>query len=464
MASPNRSPVTGGSRTASPTPSAASSLKPPSALAAAGSTLSKESLYAPLTTYISRATTANAADTSAQSAEASAPGNRPTSTGSSSKRSRRSKSPPPATSAYKAIPSNIRESSLIDHLTAISATYHCPTSASTLLNGIGAGLGKNNGGQGLGRRAYEDRIKQRSLVLLGGGLMTGVAGTAGVLHGAAGVAGDGGEGGEQQQPQFLSKSAVEVSRSKRRKRKRERGHRVRGSISNRERKRRLNALNGRRGDKVRVEGDGVSSKQKANGASSLPSSAKQQSGTSTTDALFALNDVWNDYIRKLLGLKRDSDDGAVNQLKVPAKGKNNILSPRTPAEISAVLSSAELIGAYVKIARCDSSRSYVGKEGIVVDTTLNTWRIAIPSAVLNTGKGEKKSKDENDTGAGKDGTSRPHAETAEDEAKVTPIWKERIVPKRRSELAFTIITENDGSDGDAGKRIWTILIQGESSH
>ena len=179
---------------------------------------------------------------------------------------------------------------------------------------------------------------------------------------------------------------------------------------------------------------------------SAKSSKKRKRGKATYahDTLLRLNDMWNAYICKLLGLEQKTEDGTTPRLPAEAGFSRQ---RRSTAELSALLSTAELIGAFVRIDRCDASRAYVGKEGIVVDSTANTWRIALPKPVVET---KAKRKKEKEAGAGDeeektDGAPNKSNEE-EDATTVSVVWKETVVPKSRSSLSFAIDTGGDTSD------------------
>lgn len=69
--------------------------------------------------------------------------------------------------------------------------------------------------------------------------------------------------------------------------------------------------------------------------------------------LVGLNQMWSKYILELLSKSSDSK--------------------RT----TALMVSAELIGAFVHVRQSRACRSYVGKAGFIVDITQNTWKICI---------------------------------------------------------------------------------------
>ena len=387
-----------------------------------GTTLSRESLYAQLTTYIPKA---SPKQTTQDDDNASSSG-------------KGRKSPTSDGVKFLSIPRELREPVLLDHLSTISSTYHHPTMSASLMSGAASatgdslkansiskakamGMGRNNGGQALPRRSYEDRLLQRSLVLVGGGLMTSVVGTDGMEAAASGEAGGGGaDGGDQP----LSRHMVDVSRAQRRRRRKDRGHRVRGSISNSERERRELARGEVESTFIRAEVGGNANRKRKRSTTTLHDQ----------DVLLRLNDMWNAYMSKLLGLEQNDDDTTTTSSKKPIRKR------RSAAELSALLSTAELIGAFVKIDRCDASKSYVGKEGIVVDSTANTWRIAIPKPVM--GKVKKKQKGESD-GEKVKGDEMTSNEAKRGTKMLGVVWREVIVPRKKSALSFAI----DPSDG-----------------
>lgn len=90
-----------------------------------------------------------------------------------------------------------------------------------------------------------------------------------------------------------------------------------------------------------------------------------QNYAASTNTIIGLNEVWTSYIKLLL---RDH---------MPfEQSKNNI----QPNEIASLLSSVELVGAYMKTTRCVSHLSHCRRSGYIFDESANTWMVAI---VLN---------------------------------------------------------------------------------
>jgi RNase P/RNase MRP subunit p29 len=87
---------------------------------------------------------------------------------------------------------------------------------------------------------------------------------------------------------------------------------------------------------------------------------KQQEDEKVFDTLLKVNRKWNDYVRKL---------ARVDQL---------LLQDEDPIKtVSSRLAQLEVVGAFVKLITCQAHKEWVGKEGMVVETTTNTWRLAI---------------------------------------------------------------------------------------
>ena len=178
---------------------------------------------------------------------------------------------------------------------------------------------------------------------------------------------------------------------------------------------------------------------------STNNSKKRKRGNATYahDTLLKLNEIWNSYISQLLGLEQNPDNGTMPSLLAVA-GSNR--QRRSTAELSALLSSAELVGAFVRIDRCDASRAYVGREGIVVDSTANAWRIALPRPVVEKKAKRRKEKVEADDKEEKTDDTPVNGNEEEAAATELVVWKEAVVPKTRSTLSFAIDTGGDASN------------------
>ena len=170
------------------------------------------------------------------------------------------------------IPVSLRESSLIEFLQSVTA---------------------NNGSKSLSLQEVEERIKQRALTLVGGGINSS-----------------------------LSKQKPRQER--------------RTSLSNRKRKRILQS--------------------RASTSSGAPKE------NDTFQRLLTINEKWNDYVRKLV---HDVDSCPLDSME---------------RRLSSRLFNMELAGAFVRITECSAHKAWVGKEGIVLGTTANTWRLVVVAA------------------------------------------------------------------------------------
>lgn len=199
---------------------------------------------------------------------------------------------------------------------------------------------------------------------------------------------------------------------------------------------------------------GAAADTKAGGDDTPNNCKKRKRGNAiyAHETLLKLNDMWNAYVCKLLGLKQNPDDGTTPRL-LADDGSNR--QRRSTAELSVLLSSAELIGAFVRIDRCDASRAYVEREGIVVDSTANAWRIALPRPVIEKKKKEKEKMDGADDKEEKTDDAPNQSNEEEYDTIVSVVWKEVVVAKTRSMLSFAIDT---GSNNDVPDNHLRIVI------
>lgn len=127
----------------------------------------------------------------------------------------------------------------------------------------------------------------------------------------------------------------------------------------------------------------------------------------TFHLLLQLNTKWNDYVRKLVSKEELSDTSALSRK---------------------LASHLELVGAFVRITKCCAHKQWVGREGMIVGTTVNTWRIAwIPRQLDN-------------------------------KQRTTPLCcslKLLVVPKHGSQVAFSIPQDDIGENTTV-----TVVIHG----
>ena len=54
-----------------------------------------------------------------------------------------------------------------------------------------------------------------------------------------------------------------------------------------------------------------------------------------------------------------------------------LLTDSSRATLSKRLAHVELVGGFVRLLECKAHKAWVGKEGLIVGITVNTWRLAI---------------------------------------------------------------------------------------
>lgn len=193
------------------------------------------------------------------------------------------------------------------------------------------------------------------------------------------------------------------------------------SISNRERKRRLakhaSPETAERKSDLSETDDG---KRKHPAASSLIS----------MDFLLQLNEKWNAYIDKMVKTHIQDDASHVDNV-----GRLEWLS--------STLARCELTGGYVQITKCSAHRQWIGKEGLVVGVTANTWRIALLQR--HTTKTKKKDSEA----------------TVEEGPALVKVSKVLVVPKQNSQLSFRVPLNETPDDG-GNARFLTVAIHGNT--
>ena len=216
------------------------------------------------------------------------------------------------------VPKSLQESSLMSILHSISCDYH--------RNRAGVNDAKNNGSRPLSLSDVEEKIRQRAVTLIGGGINTSIP---------------------------VNKKAL---RSKKRRQR-----------SWEEKKDVLEKF-----------------------ASS--SEATTESGD-VISFLQRLNAAWNEYIWKLLSKDKTFNESqsvaefSLKEIKgrlvsltrtgIGTKKKNHSSSGSTRREKEGtVCRPFELIGSHIQIKSCNSHRAWIGRFGVVIGETKNTYRIA----------------------------------------------------------------------------------------
>ena len=266
---------------------------------------------------------------------------------------------------------NLQEKTLYKFLHNISTEYHSSTSP------LGH-LGGTNGGCPMRLQHVETKIAQRALTLIGGGCGNAFFAKSTSSIEPTGISGEGGGDND-------TKSHFPSLLTSQKRKKMKRFNYVHGSLSNKKRKKAIM----RQQEKV----SGIESNDNVNSnvtTSNKNDDSKVEGGgvdTSgiiidcTKEILLGLNEVWNNYMNALL-------HQSFGKYK-----ESSPLSSLQKEKIATLVSTAEMIGAHVLLvgidlgagipgSRRNSNTSkklpMIGKAGIIVDVTKNTWRIAFP--------------------------------------------------------------------------------------
>lgn len=261
---------------------------------------------------------------------------------------------------------NLKEKALFSFLNDVSAEYHNSSNNSVICNG-----GGTNGGRPISSKHMESKLARRALKLIGGGIGTSLAQDTSLLV----------EG--------TNHKAV-VMKKKRRSEQKE--HNIPGYKSKRQRKRAM----------AKIGRDGKQT------------STSSSDSSENTQIFLCLHEMWTKYIQMVF-----------NQQLTKATGVN-----LNTAKMASLFSNVELVGAFVKIKRCDSNRSLCENVGMVVDVTVNTWRIAF----TNSSSFNDKSLEELDN------VKPTCVSKGEDLHGIR--WKEKVVPKKGSILRVRLAFDN----------------------
>jgi RNase P/RNase MRP subunit p29 len=124
----------------------------------------------------------------------------------------------------------------------------------------------------------------------------------------------------------------------------------------------MTSTGGKQNNKRRRHYEELSNRQKQKRFQQIQAkdlSRSKQEDEKAFDTLLKVNRKWNDYVRKLARL-------------------DQLLQDEDPIKtVSLRLAQLELVGAFVKLITCQAHKEWVGKEGMIVETTTNTWRLAI---------------------------------------------------------------------------------------
>lgn len=137
-----------------------------------------------------------------------------------------------------------------------------------------------------------------------------------------------------------------------------------------------------------------------------------------------LNSLWNEYMVKLLQLPSSGDYHVLVQ--------DSTVWSHVTASITN--ETAQLVGAQVRIKSCRESPNWVGKIGIVVGRTKNTWNVMVEGPV---GKGKGKRENQSKSKLNELTTDKGNWKG----------WRSLVVPKRGSEITLLVPMKQKKSDG-----------------
>ncbi len=246
------------------------------------------------------------------------------------------------------INNNVKEKSLYSFLEKVSIEYHSSTSSLGKLSGT-------NGGLPLRSRHMESKLAARALTLIGGGSANAsalVKSTSSFTDVMSIISDD--------SNRFIGNTNPSKTKNDR-KRKINMIHnfRVNGSLSNKKRK------------KLKEEQlKRIQNNEKSDISGNINIDCSTMSPSWTLEILIGFNEIWNNYINKLLHpVFKPINNIHDSKWKYP--------DMRQREETSSLLSCAELIGANVLLYdknNNDDKKKY--KEGVIVNVTKNTWLIA----------------------------------------------------------------------------------------
>ncbi|KAL3784816.1 hypothetical protein HJC23_013856 [Cyclotella cryptica] len=276
--------------------------------------------------------------------------------------------------------SSLRESSLIAFLTSTcrnlktSHPYEC-----SLYRGIGGsiskhGMGDNDNANSVTKSSIESKLSNRGLVLVGGG-----------IHSHASRTSD--EYGVKS-----NLTTIASASTRKRDRKRVGGNGMFGSLSRRKRNKILRgkltlpcqqSISNPNLDRE-CTGDGVAIKRDEehapleNTCRSSPTTIHRKEDFSSI--VENLHSMWMDYMSQLL-LQINPQiqiSGKPRSLKNDeASIHDSPLTPQLRKQLTSLLIDAEHVGMSAKIIQCPSRRHLVQHRCVVVNETMNTWRVAM---------------------------------------------------------------------------------------
>lgn len=261
---------------------------------------------------------------------------------------------------------SLRESALITFLSSTSESLKSSNEREfDLYQRIGGSIAQHGAGAGerANRNALESKLQNRTLILVGGGIQT-----TGVVNNCNNESG------------CLKSGTAHVNIQSRRKRTRGRGG-IFGSVSNKKRKKLIrlaNVVDDDIGRKRLTKGVRMSKSYDANIDPDVandeglnvkgPGRVKSKSGDlkeTTEEAINHINMMWTEYFGELTA----SLDGGGKVERDSSALDNN-------RRLSKMLATSEKIGMAVTIIECPSRQNLVERRGVVVNETVEMWKIA----------------------------------------------------------------------------------------
>ena len=281
----------------------------------------------------------------------------------------------------KSLPSSVQEKALVNFWHKVGVEYH--QNQATVRDP------KNNGNRPISLRDLEDRIRQRALTLVGGGINSGWDTSAGAVA----------NGGGGQNAALSDQDKGETIKKK----KRKRSQSVMTFIA-----------------------------------------PHDTGGRIVSQFLQELNALWNDYIYQLFQLLPPPSSLKSNGAPISISTYYSALTNSTSfwARVTSCISNGntQLMGAKVRIKTCRHSPSWVGRTGYLVGSTSATWSVMVEERAPKKKKKRRRGKNlvnevyESSSSKVDEKQNREHS------------WKSIVVPKRGSTIALLIPLAADRND------------------
>ncbi|KAK1741849.1 hypothetical protein QTG54_007422 [Skeletonema marinoi] len=275
---------------------------------------------------------------------------------------------------------SLRESSLVTFLTSMGnnlKTSH--PQECHVYRGLGGSIGRYGTGDGgrvdkAMRSTMENKLSNRSLVLVGGGIHSYTPATTS-------------SGGD-------AKSGGNMARSSKRIRKRVGGNGVFGCKSHRQRKKAMNKVT-----------------EETRSRESATTPAAEELDEKVGNIVETLHQMWINYIQQILSPLKKKSRAAAASISLEAR-----------KEIATILATSEHVGMAATIVACPSRRHLGSKRCIVLDETKETFKIAIMKS--RPAQAQKKVTETNAGSGAK--SAKPY------------LWKVVMIPKHGTSLDVSV--------------------------